>query len=96
MTHRNTWKARERAIAAYFHGQRTPLSGGNSKHTRGDVIHEKLYIEVKYRAKHSVLTLWRDTHDKAVAEGKTPVVCLCEKGKEGFFILVHSDDLIKL
>ncbi len=96
MTARGTWKRREREIAHYFGGERTPLSGGNSKHTRGDVIHDKLYIEVKYRAKHSTITLWDDTQGKAKQEEKTPVVCLCEKGREGFWIVVHSDDLAKL
>ena len=49
MTARNTWKQRERDVAEFFHGQRNPLSGGNSKHTRADVIHDRLYIECKLR-----------------------------------------------
>ena len=28
--------------------------------------------------------------------GKTPVVALCEKGRAGFWIMVHSDDLDKV
>ena len=32
----------------------------------------------------------------AKKEGKTPVVALCEKGRAGFWIMVHSDDLDKL
>ena len=43
------WKQRERQVAAYFGGQRTPLSGGNGKITRADVIHDKLFIECKLR-----------------------------------------------
>ena len=96
MTSRGTWKNRERQIAHFFGGERNPLSGGNSKHTRGDVIHDKLYIEVKYRVKHSAIELWKDTYQKAIYENKIPVVCLCEKGKDGFWIVVHSDDLVKL
>ena len=37
------WKKRERDVANYFNGQRTPLSGGNGKVTRADVIHEELF-----------------------------------------------------
>jgi hypothetical protein len=96
MTHRNTWKQRERDIAHFFGGERTPLSGGNSKHTCGDVIHDKLYVEVKYRAKHTLYTLWDDTKKKADKEGKTPVVCICEKGRPGFLIVAHCDDFTKI
>ena len=38
------WKQRERKVADFFGGQRTPLSGGNGKITRADVIHDKLFI----------------------------------------------------
>ena len=47
------WKKRERDVANYFNGKRTPLSGGNGKVTRADVIHEDLFIECKLRAKHT-------------------------------------------
>ena len=45
MTARRTWKKRESDVAHFFQGQRTPLSGGNSKITRSDVIHDELFIE---------------------------------------------------
>ena len=32
------WKKRERDVANYFKGARTPLSGGNGKVTRADVL----------------------------------------------------------
>lgn len=91
-----TWKQAERRVAEFFHGERTPLSGGNSRLTRGDIIHPTLYVEVKYRKSHAVLNLWRETKEKADKENKTPVVCLAEKGKKGFFILVNSNDFLKL
>ena len=90
------WKARERQIAAFFHGQRNPLSGGSSKHTRGDVIHDKLYIEIKTRKRHTAVSLWDETKKLATKENKTPVVCLAEKNRKGFWILCHSDDFMKL
>ena len=36
------WKKRERDVAQYFNGTRTPLSGGNGKVTRADVIHDEI------------------------------------------------------
>ena len=55
------WKKRERDVANYFNGERTPLSGGNGKVTRADVIHDELFIECKLRVKHTAVTLWDDT-----------------------------------
>ena len=52
------WKKRERDVANYFNGKRTPLSGGNGKVTRADVIHEDLFIECKLRAKHTACLLY--------------------------------------
>jgi len=96
MTARRTWKKRESNVAAFFKGKRTPLSGGNSKITRSDVIHDELYIECKLKKKHTVVTLWDETKKLADKEGKTPVVALCEKERPGFWIMVHSNDLQKI
>ena len=90
------WKQRERNVAKFFGGVRTPLSGGNGKITRADVIHESLFIECKLRAKHTAITLWDETKKIADTENKTPVIALCEKNLKGFWIMVHSDDLYKL
>lgn len=83
-------------MAKFFGGVRTPLSGGNGKITRADVIHESLFIECKLRAKHTAITLWDKTKEIADTENKTPVIALCEKNRKGFWIMVHSDDLYKL
>tara|TARA_B100000700_G_scaffold275661_1_gene321654 strand:- start:569 stop:880 length:312 start_codon:yes stop_codon:yes gene_type:complete len=96
VTARRTWKKRESDVASFFKGTRTPLSGGNSKVTRADVIHDQLFIECKLKKKHTVVTLWDSTADLAKTEGKTPVVALCEKNRPGFWLMVHSDDLEKL
>ena len=96
MTVRRTWKKRESNVASFFQGKRTPLSGGNSKITRSDVIHEELFIECKLKKKHSVISLWDETAELAKKEGKTPVIALCEKQRPGFWIMVHSNDLEKL
>jgi len=90
------WKAFERRVADFFHGQRNPLSGSNSRITAGDVIHERLFIECKQRQRIAVVRLWDSVKRLAVKENKTPVVCLAEKNRPGFWILVHSEDLLKL
>lgn len=91
-----SWKAFERRVAAYFDTQRNALSGGNSKITRSDTLHPALFIECKQRQQHSAVTLWNDTKALADAEQKMPVVALSEKGRPGFWLVLHSDHLAQL
>ncbi len=93
MTVSSTWKNVERRVAAFFGSRRTPLSGGNSGHTRSDSLHDLLFVECKWRAKHSAVSLWRETAKLAKQEQKIPVIALCEKNKPGFWIMCHSSDL---
>jgi len=94
MTDKSTWKKRERSAARFFGAERNSLSGGNSKLSRSDSTHKELYIECKLRVKHSVVALWDDTKTKADKEGKVPVICLMEKGRPDFWIMVKSTDLV--
>lgn len=91
-----TWKAFERRVAAYFATQRNALSGGNAKLTRSDTLHPALFIECKQRQQHSAVTLWDETKALADAEQKLPVVALSEKGRPGFWLVLHSDHLAQL
>jgi len=88
-----TWKSRERQIAARFGSKRTPLSGGNSGHSRSDSLHKSLFIEAKHRKKHTVISLWEATKILAEKESKVPVIALTQHGKQGFWIMCHVDDL---
>jgi len=45
-----SWKKQERRIAKLFGTRRTPLSGYLSLHTKSDIIHDKLFVECKYRS----------------------------------------------
>ncbi len=90
------WKAFERRVAAYFATERNALSGGNSKLTRSDTLHPALFIECKQRQQHSAVTLWNETKILADAEQKLPVVALSEKGRPGFWLVLHSDHLAQL
>lgn len=88
------WKAVERRIARWLGSERNPLSGRHGKISRSDSIHPLLYIETKWRKRHSAVSLWRDTAKKADKENKIPVCCLVEHSKHGFWLLVHSQDLL--
>ena len=91
-----SWKQFERRVARFFNTERNALSGGNAKLTRSDTLHPTLFIECKQRQRFAAIRLWDETHQLATKESKTPVICLSEKNRPGFWILVHSDDLIKL
>jgi hypothetical protein len=90
-----TWKAAERKVAASFGTLRQRLSGssGRDDESRSDTKHPRLFIEVKYRAVHTTRTLFDATKALADKERKLPVVALVDKGRPGFLLCVHSDDL---
>ncbi len=90
------WKQFERRVARFFKTERNALSGGNSKLTRSDTLHPELFIECKQRKRFAAVSLWDATKRLADKENKTPVICLSEKGRPGFWIVVHSDDLTTL
>lgn len=87
------WKNKERKIADYFGTTRTPLSGGNSKITRSDTLHPKLFIEQKHRKKYALVSLWDKVKKMARKENKIPIITLTQDNKHGFWIVVHSNDL---
>ena len=89
------WKKRERQVARWFGVQRVPGSGCDAKYGRtsaSDSTHGVLFVEVKLRKKHTVVTLWDAVKVKARQGGKTPVVALAEGGRPGWWLLVHCDD----
>ncbi len=84
---RQTWKAGERRIAKMFGTRRTPLSGGNSGHTRSDTLHLDLFIEVKHRKKYPLeKTLFKTFHE-ANKEDKIPLMV---------FLKLHSSEPLVL
>ncbi len=48
------------------------------------------------KKKHAVISLWDKTNELAKKENKTPVVVLCQKYREGFWIIVKDKDVKKL
>jgi len=91
------WKAFETMVARDFGTERTPLSGSNSRHeTHSDSLHEDVYIESK-RDQGLIgarfARLIEDTMKKAKAENKIPMIAFKIKGKRGYMIVCHRDDL---
>jgi len=83
--HRTTWKKGEQTLAHFFSTTRTPLSGGNSKATRSDTLHPKLYFEMKKgkyvpRQFSGIVELYRTTEARAEKEKKLPVLVLRPAG----------------
>ena len=74
-------KADERWYAARLGTVRTPLSGGNSRHTRSDTLDPDIYLEVK--TGRSFPTSWDGwtrlfcaVEENAMDEGRIPVLVL--------------------
>jgi hypothetical protein len=88
------WKVFERRVAAFLGGKRNALSGRNSGAAEGDVVHPALTVECKQRKRHALLRTWDATKALADKEGKLPVVALAEKGRPGFWLLIHEADLL--
>lgn len=89
-----SWKAVERRVARFFGCGRTPCSGGMSGHTRADVIHPRLFVEVKHRARTDVGSLYMRTRELARAEGKVPVIALKDKRVKCDLLVVDKADLL--
>jgi hypothetical protein len=93
---RSSWKSGERRIARKFDSERTPLSGGNSKHTRSDTLNKNLFIEVKHGLKVPGDRIWRKTLDMAKKENKIPAVVFIKKNYPYPVIMCKVDDLTKI
>ena len=90
------WKAFERYISGIFRTTRNALSGGNSKITRSDSLHPKLFISCKYtRNNHKTLrTLVSEERDKATKEGKTAVCVIGEfDDRANAIVVIHLKDI---
>jgi hypothetical protein len=89
------WKQRERDVAAIIGTKRTPLSGGNSGHSRSDTRSAWAFIENKHRKKHATGVLLRKTRELARKEKKIPIVTYTEHQMPGSIWCIHSSDLIE-
>lgn len=78
-----TWKSVELRLAKMFGVRRTPLSGGNSAHTRSDTLHPRLFIELKHGEASLINTMWK--------EWKKDTIILIEDG-EIVLSMIHTDN----
>ncbi len=90
---RNTWKSGERRIAEIFGSKRTPLSGGNSRHTRSDTLHLDLFIEVKHSKKYPKEVLVNKTFKEAKNEAKIPLLVFLKLNSPDPLVLCKLKDL---
>lgn len=101
MTHRGTWKASERRIAAILGGKRIPVTG-RERGSAPDVEHEKFAIEHKYGKVLSTRfqTAIEQALAAAVGTDKLPLVTFehARKGNVGNIIGITMlmDDFLKL
>ena len=91
-----TWKSVERRIAKFFGTQRTPLSGQNSRHTGADILHDKLFVEIKFRSKIPFMKTFKYTIEQAKKENKTPMVVFVEKNSRTPILMCNLYDFKKI
>ena len=97
MSTNKPWKVFERLVSKRFEGKRiTPADD----RTRGDVLHDFMYIECKAyvgkTTKPAIVTLHANTEGKAKIEEKIPVVCHKRIGSSDFLVTVAVGDMAKL
>jgi hypothetical protein len=90
------WKQRERSAAALFGCKRQMGSGSCGRadlQSRSDSTHPSLFLETKTHARHAARSLYDATKLLAQRERKVPILLLATKGRPGFLVCAHSDDL---
>lgn len=90
------WKQFERFIASIFTTTRNALSGGNSKMTRSDSLHNVLFLSAKY-TRNNQKTLRRlvdEEREKAAVENKIAVTVLGEfDDRANSLVVIHLQDI---
>lgn len=90
------WKAFERRIAKSLDTERTPLSGGASRHTTSDTLHPDLYVECKHRKRSAVHTHFHEVRRRAKAESKIPVLAVHHFASPYTLAVIDWDFFLKL
>ena len=97
-THRTTWKRAEAQHRRADWGAAAGAVGsaGRGDATRSDTTHARLFVEVKRRDRQTARTLFDATKALARKEGKVPILALVDKGRPGFLVVIHADDLAEV
>lgn len=93
---RRLWKKTETRICRALGGDRTPLSGSNSKQTSADCIQTKEYVEIKHRAKIPFFKDFQKAEENAKKEGKPLLFVIHEKGKKSSIVFMNLEQYLKI
>jgi len=100
MTCRSTWKGLERKTAQVLGGERIPCSGVSGIKLKGDVLHDRFFIECKYRSHFYVYRVFKKAKEQASKIKKhpplIPLVILKEKYEQGELVVLGLEDFQKL
>jgi len=102
-----SWKNIERRIARKFGVERTPLSGGSSRHTSSDTLHNDYYIEIKCsgvinistktgkKTKTKSIRIQKEVLDKMITnaskENKIPFLIFHFKSEKKDWVILQLD-----
>ena len=87
----SAWKKFERSVARYFGCERTgPMQAKDAN----DINHDFLHVQCKHSKRHAIVNVWDAAKKVAYKDGKIPVVAIKVKGRHGFWLMMHSNDLI--
>lgn len=89
----SAWKKHERKTAKLLGGARIPCSGNGA--IQGDVLHDRFFIECKYKKAFSVLSLFRKVKAQSPKD-KVPLLVLKQKFKKGELVVMDLADFLKL
>lgn len=78
-----SWKQAEYQAAKALGGKRIPLSGGRGSEPQGDIALPGWLVEVKYRKKFGVWSMFREVERKARKAGKNALLILKEHNMPG-------------
>lgn len=90
------FKRAERRVARMLRTRRTPLSGGNSRHTRSDTLHPKLYVEVKLAKDPPLWDEMLALRRRAARQDRRPLILLTHPDAGTRLALMDLDDLVEL
>ena len=90
------WKQFERTVCAFFGGLSRAKAHFGYVKNNSDIIHDTLHVQCKHSKRHAVVNIWDAAKEVADKTDKIPVVALKVKGRHGFWLLIHSKDLISV
>ena len=84
------WKVHERKTADRLEGERLYFGG-----RKGDVGHDRFFIECKYRQKLSIYPMYEKAKSQCPKD-KIPLLVVKQKRKHGELIVLSMNDFVKL